>query len=194
MPKKSSATARRGAQRNRPKVQKNIQLVRASQAAELVAVEEEKEVEGTEESVPVLETAELDASDVSSETIEESVPVLETAELDASDVSSETIEESVPVVPAKKKETPKKEVVAQVASSTDSNGVTATAAPVKGSASARLAARRQQGQKTQQRAAASLITAEHYAYVKRDLIFIAILAIIMFSALIVLHFVPGIGS
>src|SRR2546426_11818693 len=134
MPKKSSATARRGAQRNRPKVQKNIQLVRPSQAAELVAVEEEKEVEGTEESVPVLETAELDASDA----------------------SSETIEESVPVVPAKKKETPKKEVVAQVASSTDSNGVTATAALVKGSASARLAARRQQGQKTQQRAAAAL--------------------------------------
>jgi len=49
-------------------------------------------------------------------------------------------------------------------------------------------------QKAQQRAAATLITAEHYAYVRRDLMFIAILAVIMFSAIIILHFVPGIGS
>jgi hypothetical protein len=60
-----------------------------------------------------------------------------------------------------------------------------------------MAARRQQqqaAQKAHQRQSASLITAEHYAYVRRDLLFIAILAIIMFSALIVLHFVPAIGG
>ncbi len=44
------------------------------------------------------------------------------------------------------------------------------------------------------KSAAALITAEHYAYVRKDLVFIAILAVIMFSAIIILHFVPGIGS
>lgn len=56
------------------------------------------------------------------------------------------------------------------------------------SASARLAARRQAAQKTQ-RSSVALITSEHYRYVRNDLIYIAILAIIMFSALIVLFFV-----
>ena len=58
----------------------------------------------------------------------------------------------------------------------------------KTSASARLAARRQASQK-QQRSTAALITAEHYRYVRNDLIYIAILAAIMFSILIVLFFV-----
>jgi len=64
----------------------------------------------------------------------------------------------------------------------------------KGSAAARLAARRQTAQKPQAPRNASLITAEHYAYVKRDLIYILILATIMFSAIIILHFVPAIGG
>lgn len=70
------------------------------------------------------------------------------------------------------------------------------AATSKGSAAARLAARRQ-GQAAVKPAAsrnASLITAEHYAYVRRDLIYILILAVIMFSAIIILHFVPAIGG
>jgi hypothetical protein len=58
------------------------------------------------------------------------------------------------------------------------------------SAAARLAARRQAGQKTQ-RATASMIVAENYGYVRRDLIFILILAIIMFAAIIALHFILG---
>ena len=66
--------------------------------------------------------------------------------------------------------------------------VAATATAPKSSASARLAARRQASQKTQ-RSAATLITAEHYRYVRNDLIYIAILAGIMFSILIVLFFV-----
>ncbi|HYA98742.1 MAG TPA: hypothetical protein VED37_00845 [Ktedonobacteraceae bacterium] len=63
-----------------------------------------------------------------------------------------------------------------------------TSSTSKTSASARLAARRQASQK-QQRSAATLITAEHYRYVRNDLIYIAILAAIMFSILIVLFFV-----
>src|SRR5436305_9255994 len=58
----------------------------------------------------------------------------------------------------------------------------------KTSASARLAARRQAAQK-QQRSTATLITSEHYRYVRNDLIYIGILAAIMFSILIVLFFV-----
>ncbi len=63
-----------------------------------------------------------------------------------------------------------------------------------GSAATRPTARRQAAQKTPQRNPATLITAEHYSYVRKDLIFIAILAAIMFSVIIILHFVPGIGS
>lgn len=62
------------------------------------------------------------------------------------------------------------------------------------SASERLAARRQAAQKAQQRSSATLITSEHYGYVRRDLIYIAILALVMFSVLIGLHFVPAIGG
>jgi hypothetical protein len=65
---------------------------------------------------------------------------------------------------------------------------TATGTAPKTSASARLAARRQATQKTQ-RSATTLITAEHYRYVRNDLIYIAILAAIMFSILITLFFV-----
>jgi hypothetical protein len=39
--------------------------------------------------------------------------------------------------------------------------------------------------------AANLITPEHYAYVKNDLRLTAILAAVMFSVIIILHFVLG---
>ncbi len=61
------------------------------------------------------------------------------------------------------------------------------------SATERLAARRQAAQKAQ-RTSPTLITAEHYSYVRKDLIFIAILALIMLSIIIGLHFVPAIGG
>jgi cobalamin biosynthesis Mg chelatase CobN len=70
----------------------------------------------------------------------------------------------------------------------NTKSVATTASTTKTSASARLAARRQLSQKTQ-RSTATLITAEHYRYVRNDLIYIAILAAIMFSILIVLFFV-----
>jgi hypothetical protein len=61
----------------------------------------------------------------------------------------------------------------------------------KGSAAARMAARRRAAHKAQQRSAASLITAEHFAYVRKDLITIAILALIMFTAIVTLYITIG---
>ncbi len=63
--------------------------------------------------------------------------------------------------------------------------------PAPGSASARLAARRQAAQKLQQRSATTLITSEHFAYVRKDLLRIAIFAVVMFTAIIVLYFTLG---
>jgi hypothetical protein len=60
-----------------------------------------------------------------------------------------------------------------------------------GSAAAKIAARRQATLKVQQRATASLITAEHFAYVKQDLIRIGIFAVIMFTAIIALYLTIG---
>ncbi|GER86826.1 hypothetical protein KDW_09880 [Dictyobacter vulcani] len=57
------------------------------------------------------------------------------------------------------------------------------------SASARLAARRLAAQRAQQRTGTPMVTAEHFAYVRRDLITIAILATIMTTAIVVLYFV-----
>jgi len=62
------------------------------------------------------------------------------------------------------------------------------------SAATRLAARRQSQQRQQQRAVSSLITAEHYSYVRKDLIYIAILAVIMLTIIIVLYFMIGINA
>lgn len=69
--------------------------------------------------------------------------------------------------------------------------VKAEEAPKAGSASARMAARRQGTHRIQQRQAASVISAEHFSYVKRDLKFIAALAVIMIVAIIILYIVLG---
>ncbi|MGH2507195.1 MAG: hypothetical protein ACRDHZ_07260 [Ktedonobacteraceae bacterium] len=71
---------------------------------------------------------------------------------------------------------------------------TPTSAPsTSKSVASRMAARRQTALKAQ-RAPANLIAAENYSYVRKDLIFILILAIIMFAAIIIMHFVPAIGG
>lgn len=70
----------------------------------------------------------------------------------------------------------------------------ATRTAPKGSAAARIAARRQAVQKAQQRSAASLISPEHFTYVRRDLIIIATLAVIMFTAIVVSYFLLGRGA
>ena len=131
---KKTAHTRSTAQRNKPKTQKSIELVRQTST--------EKEVEsesGLEE--------------------ESKSVAISTATATTSEYEKE-----------------------------DTKSVAATATAPKTSASARLAARRQSSQKTQ-RSTVTLITAEHYRYVRNDLIYIAILATIMFSILIALFFV-----
>jgi hypothetical protein len=129
---KKTAHTRSAAQRNKPKTQKSIELVRQTST--------EKEVESSPEQT-------------------------------SSGVATST---------------------ATVPTSVNENGGTKSAADSatapKTSASARLAARRQAAQKTQ-RSSATLITAEHYRYVRNDLIYIAILAAIMLSILIGMYFV-----
>ena len=151
MPKKTTST-RGGAQRNRPKVQKNIELVRQVPA--------EQELEDTSNAEPAA------------------------ASVTAVAAPSEDRQST-----AKRSETKQSETKQSEAKDTTATAV----APPKGSAAARVASRRQAAQKAQQRAAATLVTAEHYAYVRQDLRLIAILATIMFLAIIILSFVPGIG-
>lgn len=129
---KKTANTRSTAQRNKPKSQKSIELVRQAST--------EKEVE-------------VDSS----------------PEQASSEVPTSTTKVTTPIT---------------------RNGSTKTAVDTASntSASARLAARRQAAQKTQ-RSSVALITSEHYRYVRNDLIYIAILAIIMFSILIALFFV-----
>jgi hypothetical protein len=131
---KKTARTRSAAQRNKPKMQKSVELVRQTST--------EKEIEGES-------GAEQASNGV--------------AKLTATATTSEIEKEGT-------------------------KSVAATATTPKTSASARLAVRRQAAQKTQ-RSTATLITAEHYRYVRNDLIYIAILASIMFSILIVLFFV-----
>jgi len=131
---KKTAHTRSTAQRNKPKTQKSIELVRQS---------------STEKEIEVDSSPEQASNGVATST--------------ATAITSEIENEGT-------------------------KSVATTATAPKSSASARLAARRQASQKTQ-RSAATLITAEHYRYVRNDLIYIAILAGIMFSILIVLFFV-----
>ena len=161
---KKTASARSGASRNKPRPQKSIQLVRP------VSTATELEVDNSEE-----ETTDTVATSADAEpTIEEEVEVEEVTE----------VKEPKAAKAIKEVKAPKVEATKPV--------VETTAAPK--SASARLAARRQTGQQTQKRAPATMISAENYRYVRKDLIFIAILAVIMFSAIIILHFVPAIGG
>ena len=131
---KKTAHTRSTAQRNKPKTQKSVELVRQTST--------EKEIESESDS-------EKESNGVAIST------------------ATATTSENEKV-------------------GTKSVATAATASTT--STSTRLAARRQASQKTQ-RSTATLITAEHYRYVRNDLIYIAILAAIMFSILIVLFFV-----
>ncbi len=169
MPKKTTS-ARSGVQRTKPKTQKSFELVRP------VSQVQEREIEETSVTAEEPTLVEL--------TSETSATVKPSSELAA-----------LPTVPQKK--TRSSSVATEVAP-TETVAPKAPAeveAPVtaaKGSASARLAARK--NTQRSQRSQATLITAEHYSYVRRDLAFIAILAAIMFIAIIVLYFIPAIGG
>lgn len=169
MPKKSAARA--SAQRSKTKSQKSFELVLPASAEP-----------ATSEEDAVQDVAQIEATPVSI------VDVANTTKATAGGSAKATTVEK-PAVATKKSSA----VVTQAKPSEeleDDTAVTVVGLP-KGSASARLAARRN-GTQRQIRTAA-LITPEHYGYVRRDLLFIAILAIIMFAVIISLHFVPGIG-
>jgi hypothetical protein len=182
MPKKNS-TVRGGGQRNRAHAQKSIELVRPASALQ------EQENQNRTEEVPTRIS-----------TIEPEAPVIQKPErsvngngngvLATKDAKAGHTRGAALVTPA----APEKEEQAESEEDTLVSAAPAgiTSVP-KGSAAARIAARRQAAQKGQQRAATSLITPEHYSYVRKDLRFILILAIIMFAVIIILHFVPGIG-
>lgn len=166
MPKKT-AGARGGASRNRPKAQKSVQLVRPN-----VAATSEKETR-------------QDKSSVEEETTL-AAPTTKTASARTATASkTETVTG---------KKSGGESVTAQAQKAVEEKETTPSTG--KGSAAARLAARRQgqAAQKAPTARPAGLVTAEHYAYVRRDLIYILILAIIMFSVIIILHFVPAIGG
>ena len=164
MPKKS-ATARNAAQRNKPKVQKSIELVRQPKTT------------------PAESSAEPTAVSVSTTAAATPVSTVETPTLPTT---------SAP----KAVRRPKTEITESVNGSETAtkaeNTENVTGPAPKGSASERLAARRKAGQK--QRSSVTLISADNYFYVRKDLIFIAILAAIMFTVIIILHFVPAIGG
>lgn len=165
MPKKT-AYSRSGAQRNKTK-QKSFALVRPVSDEHVLGTVESSEVEESE-------AKEIEDTSVEREEIVE--------------VVKEDVEEEEREIKVEKKVSAKASASQAVTAIASADPVAATGSPR--SAASRLAARRQAAQKSQ-RSSASLITAEHYSYVRRDLIFILILAIIMFGTIVVLHFVLG---
>ena len=205
MPKKSAA-ARGGAQRNKPKLQKNIELVRPTTTSDEQALEADEidEIEATNKTDNNAEPTAVapkatsvntavapKAKSVTTSTTRTRSTTAPKVHETSARLATSTVKKEVKEV-KDIKEVEEEEEVAEATPVTS----TATAAPAAApkSAAARLAARRQSGQKNQQRSAPTLVTAEHYSYVRKDLVFIAVLAIIMFASIIILHFVPGIGS
>ncbi len=167
MPKKA-ATARSGAQRNKAKTQKRFEIVRQNAEEQELILDEQQEL---------IEDEQVEVTPISTPT-----PSAEAASRPARSARRAAQRASVA--------TPELETENEVATpEVEATSEVVTAPVARGGASARLAARR--GQKGQQRAAATLITAEHYTYVTRDLIIIAVLASTMFIAIIVLYFAIG---
>ena len=200
MPKRSTPV-RSGVQRNKPKAQKGFELVRpTSQALELDEVhnieqptlENNSEIEMANEAAPVVPLSKATSPSSRTTATKERERVEDISAIPqrrsrgrATPVASATSTadelDSLPPVPQGRED--------KVSSTSNS---TAASVVAKGSAAERLAARRQGSQRAQQRNPAMLVTAEHYSYVKRDLMLIAILALIMFIVIIALYFVPGI--
>jgi hypothetical protein len=161
-------------QRTKPKTQKSFELVRpTSQVQEL---EDEEIITAPDDTI--------------SETSESIVEALPSSDLDVLPTvpkkrvrSSNLATEVAPAKPASTRET--KRVVEETVKPKEAVETPVATVP-KGSATARLAANKT-AQRTK-RSNATLITAEHYSYVRRDLVFIAVLAAIMFAALIVIYF------
>jgi hypothetical protein len=177
MPKKSAHTRSSVQQRRKPKAQKSFELVRPISA--------EDEIETKD-----------DADDTTSVGVATSTVTAPSPKREkASTPPARSVKTSVASPESEKTTAPKSEkapLLKTVAEDEPAEAVEETIPAPKSSAASRLAARRQAAQRSQR--SVSLISAENYAYVRKDLIFIAILAIIMFSAIIILHFVPAIGG
>lgn len=210
MPKKTT-TARGGAQRHRPRVQKSVELVRQTSSQE----KEVEVVESASNSEPAPPAARVSTATKTAKSVKPAVasptPTPEDEMVTPTSVANSGSAAASPGVSIANTNPTAVSTGASVANTdavTTPRGSASTSEEIlgrkqtiqsagtapRGSASARLAARRQNAQRVQQRSAPSLITPEHYAYVRRDLIFIAILAAIMFSIIIILHFVPAIGG
>src|SRR5579863_8477416 len=198
MPKKS-ATARAGAQRNKPKVQpkaqKNIELVHPTpmttsdeQILDTVDTDKTDKIDNDAEQTAVATSVDTMVAP-KARNVSTSMGTTRTRSTNVPKVRETSARLATSTGKKEEKEAEEQKEVSEAATT----ATTGTSAAPK-SAAARLAARRQSGQRNQLRSAVSLITAEHYSYVRRDLVFIAILAAIMFAAIIILHFVPGIGS
>jgi hypothetical protein len=167
MPKKSAA-ARSGTQLQRARGQKSFELVLPEAATnESVATRDEQVEAPLEEqfdATPTIAAAPKSAKNSSEKARTTSAIATTTREAETEDALDTATITETPASPSPKPGIPK-------------------------SASARLAARRQATLKAQQRVGATLITPEHFSYVRRDLITIAILACVMFIAIIVLYYV-----
>lgn len=179
MPKKTAHTRSSVQQRRKPKAQKSIELVRPGSA--------EDEIENNDANADEPTSVGVAASTVSapsSKRVKSTTPSIRSEKAVATpenETSAAQKSEKAPVLNTVEDVEPAEAVEETV-----------PAPAPKSSAAARLAARRQAAQKAQR--SVSLISAENYTYVRRDLVIIAILAIIMFSAIIILHFVPAVGG
>jgi hypothetical protein len=180
MPKKTAHTRNSVQQRRKPKAQKSFELVRPASA--------EDEIEDNDDNADEPTSVGVATSTVSAPTskrVKTTTPSIQSEKTAATSPESEK---------GTAKQTEKTPVLSTIEDEEPAEAVEETepAPAPKSSAAARLAARRQAVQKAQR--SVSLISAENYTYVRKDLLIIAILAIIMFSAIIILHFVPVIGG
>jgi len=192
MPKKSTS-ARRGVRRYKPKGQKSFELVRSEKV--------ETEVEESNTTPANASTAVATKEDAKTSTkAPTTVATKEDAKTSTKAPTTVSPKEDVKTsTKVSKDSSPKEEAKTSTKAATDSSPKEEQKAktqerqntPAQGSASARLAARRQAAQRLQQRSASTLITSEHFAYVRKDLIKIAVFAVLMFTTIIVLYLTLG---
>jgi hypothetical protein len=185
MPKRSSS-GRSGSQRQRTRTQKSIELLRPTSEEDTTeAVKEQQQVkESVATATATPEISQSESSEPDSEATASSEPV-ETSK-------SESASERKPEAGSRSKAgagSGSKKSSSSTLTPTSTAATPETVSSRAGSASARIAAKRQATQRPQR--AVSLITPEHFTYVRRDLIFIAILAVIMIAAIITLYLVLG---
>lgn len=174
MPKKAT-TARSRAQRNKPKAQKSFELVRPE------SIITEAEENSTREAAESIITEENSVRESKASTAITRQEKSKTSGRAATAVSSQK----------ESKTSERATTAASIQEEQETKTPEQQNTPAPGSASARLAARRQASQRTQQRSVPTLITSEHFTYVRKDLIRIAIFAVVMFTAIIVLYLTLG---